>query len=40
MWQDDRYWLPLLLDQQTFLGCFVFEEEEMRWSEIKTGMTW
>jgi 8-oxo-dGTP diphosphatase len=40
MWQDDRQWLPLLLDEQTFLGCFIFEDEEMRWSDLQTGMTW
>jgi 8-oxo-dGTP diphosphatase len=40
MWQDDRHWLPLLLAEQTFLGCFVFEDEEMRWSDLQTGMTW
>lgn len=40
MWEDDRHWLPLLLEEKTFLGCFIFEEEEMRWSDLRTGMIW
>lgn len=27
MWQDDRYWLPLLLDGKSFKGDFYFDEE-------------
>ena len=38
MWADDHHWLPLLLDQQTFLGRFIFAEEVMLWSEIRHGM--
>ncbi len=40
MWEDDRHWLPLLLEDTTFIGNFVFEGEEMRWSELITGVTW
>lgn len=25
MWEDDRYWLPLLLDDRTFQGWFRFD---------------
>lgn len=27
MWDDDRYWLPLLLDGERFRGEFYFDEE-------------
>lgn len=40
MWEDDQHWLPLLLDEQSFLGCFVFEADRLRWSEVTTGMVW
>jgi len=30
MWQDDRYWLPLLLDGKSFEGDFYFDEEGKR----------
>ena len=29
MWQDDEYWLPLLLDNVPFKGYFVFDESTM-----------
>jgi 8-oxo-dGTP diphosphatase len=34
MWQDDRYWLPLVLGGKTIIGKFVFEDETMIWKEI------
>jgi 8-oxo-dGTP diphosphatase len=40
MWEDDRHWLPLLLEDKTFIGNFIFEGEEMRWSELITGVVW
>jgi 8-oxo-dGTP diphosphatase len=40
MWQDDCYWLPLLLADQTFIGNFIFEEEELLWREVITGVVW
>lgn len=40
MWEDDRHWLPLLLDEQTFLGRFVFAGDHLRWSEVSTGIAW
>lgn len=29
MWEDDRYWLPLLLERRPFLGRFIFDEDRM-----------
>ena len=40
MWEDDRHWLPLLLDETPFRGRFVFEGERMLWREIRHGMAW
>ena len=40
MWEDDRHWLPLLLDETTFHGRFTFDGEEMRWMDMRTGFTW
>ncbi|MEP2776842.1 MAG: 8-oxo-dGTP diphosphatase [Luteolibacter sp.] len=34
MWEDDRHWLPLVLDGQTLLGKFTFEGEIMVSKEI------
>lgn len=27
MWQDDKYWLPFLLEDKSFRGTFYFDEE-------------
>ena len=40
MWEDDRHWLPLLLDGIGFHGRFVFEGEMMRWMDIRRGVIW
>lgn len=40
MWEDDIHWLPLLLEDTTFLGKFVFEGDSMQWSHVDTGMAW
>lgn len=40
MWEDDRHWLPLVLEQKPFRGSFVFEGERMRWKEIVSGQVW
>jgi len=40
MWEDDRYWLPLLLDETPFLGRFAFAGERLLWSEIRTDVSW
>lgn len=29
MWQDDAYWLPLLLERKKFRGYFVFDGEKL-----------
>lgn len=29
MWEDDRYWLPLLLERKRFKGRFVFDRKRM-----------
>lgn len=34
MWEDDRYWLPLLLDNRSFDGKFSFEGDMMLSREI------
>ncbi len=40
MWEDDRHWLPLLLEETTFHGRFVFEGETMRWMDRKKDIHW
>lgn len=40
MWEDDRHWLPLLLENTTFHGRFVFEGETMRWMDMRGGIIW
>jgi 8-oxo-dGTP diphosphatase len=40
MWEDDRHWLPLLLQERPFLGRFVFEEDRLQWSDVGTDVTW
>lgn len=29
MWQDDPYWLPLLVQRRKFRGCFVFDQDRL-----------
>ncbi|MBN2384441.1 8-oxo-dGTP diphosphatase [bacterium] len=29
MWQDDRYWLPVMLKDQHFKGYFIFDQDRM-----------
>jgi 8-oxo-dGTP diphosphatase len=40
MWEDDLHWLPLLIEEKTFLGRFVFEGEQMKWKQIVTDLVW
>lgn len=40
MWADDLHWLPLLLEEQSFLGRFVFEGDRLLWSDVATDVTW
>ena len=37
MWADDRHWLPLLIQGETFTGHFEFDGEELLRREIVTG---
>jgi len=37
MWADDAYWLPQMLDSQQFNGRFIFEKEEILWSDVQFG---
>ena len=35
MWEDDRYWLPRMLEERrTFEGRFWFEGERIRWTQL------
>ncbi|MEI6654402.1 MAG: 8-oxo-dGTP diphosphatase [Verrucomicrobiota bacterium] len=38
MWEDDCHWLPMLLENRTFRGRFVFAGERMLWRELATGL--
>lgn len=40
MWKDDIHWMPLFLDERSFLGRFVFEGEEVIWSDIEKDVFW
>lgn len=35
MWDDDKYWLSEMLAGRTFIGKFVFEQEEIIWMDIE-----
>jgi len=37
MWEDDRYWLPMMLDGQEFFGRFDFTEEAIEWMKVDLG---
>jgi len=36
MWEDDRYWLPLLLNEESFSGYFLFEKSAMLDHSLKS----
>jgi 8-oxo-dGTP diphosphatase len=36
MWQDDPYWLPLLLQRKHFKGFFVFDKNKLLSYQVKT----
>jgi len=40
MWEDDRHWLPLLLEGRTFRGLVAFDEagETMARCDLETGV--
>lgn len=35
MWEDDRYWLPLMFEGKTFVGLFTFDGDAMLTQEIE-----
>jgi 8-oxo-dGTP diphosphatase len=35
MWEDDRHWLPGLLDGRTFRASFHFDGEKMLWKKLE-----
>jgi 8-oxo-dGTP diphosphatase len=37
MWEDDRYWLPKMLDGEKFFGRFDFEGEKITWMQVDLG---
>lgn len=40
MWKDDIHWMPLLLDERTFLGRFIFDGEEVVWHDVEKDVFW
>ena len=36
MWRDDRYWMPLLLEQIYFEGQFLFEDDRLLDHNVRT----
>ena len=40
MWEDDRHWLPLLLNETHFHGRFIFVGEAMQWMDMNTSVIW
>jgi 8-oxo-dGTP diphosphatase len=40
MWEDDRHWLPAILEGRTFLGRFVFDGERMLWKSLEFDVGW
>ena len=35
MWEDDKYWLPDMLNGKQFIGRFIFEGESIRWMDVE-----
>ena len=35
MWEDDRHWLPGMLEGKKFDGDFVFDDELMLWKDLR-----
>ena len=36
MWEDDRYWLPLMLENTPFTGLFIFDQHRMLDHRLET----
>lgn len=34
MWEDDRHWLPRMLEGESFRGRFLFEGERIEWMKV------
>ncbi|NIP19285.1 MAG: NUDIX hydrolase, partial [Akkermansiaceae bacterium] len=34
MWEDDRHWLPRVLEGERFRGRFLFQGERIQWMDI------
>lgn len=37
MWEDDRHWLPQILEGELFDGRFLFSKEKILWKELNFG---
>ena len=37
MWEDDRHWLPQMLNGEKFNGRFKFENERILWMDVQFG---
>lgn len=37
MWEDDKFWLPQMLDGQKFNGRFQFEGDKILWLDVTFG---
>lgn len=40
MWSDDIHWLPLVLDDRTFFGRFIFDREDVTWFDLELDPVW
>ncbi len=40
MWEDDRHWMPHLIEDVTFHGRFIFKDESMQWMDMRTDVEW
>jgi hypothetical protein len=40
MWEDDRHWLPHMLDGDKFLAKFIFQDEKILCKQIEFGVEW
>ena len=36
MWEDDRYWLPLMLEGRSFDGRFLFEGDRLLGHQLES----
>ncbi len=37
MWEDDQYWIPLMLKRKPFTGYFIFDKNHMIYRRIDLG---